>query len=190
MTEMPYKEQKSYLTLSVYGAIVTASLLLTTASSFCFFVAALKASENLHDEMTKAVLKAPVLFFDTNPVGRVLNRFSKDIGCMDDLLPAQFLWAVQLWLYFFSATILSAVTNVWLFITCTPLTALFVFLAKYYLRSAREIRRLEALTCSPVYSIIADTVAGLEIIHSSCMEDDFLRRFYRLVTRLLNYSSF
>ncbi|KAL9978590.1 hypothetical protein ACROYT_G016124 [Oculina patagonica] len=177
MAEMPFEQQKSYRTLAVYGSIVTVSLLLTIISSFCFYLAALKASENLHDQMTRAVMKAPVLFFDTTPVGRILNRFSKDIGCMDDMLPGQFLFATQLCLYFFSATILSAVTNVWLFITCTPLTVLFIYLAKYYLKSAREIRRLEALTCSPVYSLIADTVAGLEVIRASEMEDDFIQTF-------------
>ncbi len=179
MSEMPFEQQKTFTTLVVYGSIVTVSLLLTIISSFCFYLAALTASENLHDQMTKAVKKAPVLFFDTNPVGRILNRFSKDIGSMDELLPGQFRFATQLWLYFFSATILSAVTNVWLFITCTPLTVLFIYLAKYYLKSAREIRRLEAITCSPVYSLIADTVAGLEVIRSSEMEDDFLRKFYQ-----------
>ncbi|XP_078368634.1 ATP-binding cassette sub-family C member 4-like isoform X1 [Oculina patagonica] len=179
MSEMPFEQQKSYTTLVVYGSIVTVSLLLTIISSFCFYLVALKASENLHDQMTKAVMKAPVLFFDTNPVGRILNRFSKDIGSMDALLPGQFLFATQSCLYFLSATILSAVTNVWLFITCTPLTVFFIYLAKYYLKSAREIRRLEALTCSPVYSLIADTVAGLEVIRSSEMEDDFLRKFYQ-----------
>ena len=170
MTEMTYEKQKN----------------------FCFYLAALKASENLHDEMTKAVIKAPVLFFDTNPVGRILNRFSKDIGCMDDLLPAKFLFTVQLLLFIASAAVLSAASNVWLFITCAPLTLLFIFLAKYYLRSSREIRRLEAMTCSPLYSCIADTVAGLEIIRSSEMEDEFLHRLYRLVPRhsycfIINY---
>ena len=179
MTEMPFKQQKSYSTLLVYGSIVTGSLFLTLISSFCFYLAALKASENLHDQMTKAVLKAPVLFFDTNPVGRILNRFSKDVGCMDDILPGQFLFAIQLCLYFFTAVIVSAVANVWLFITCAPLTVLFMYLAKYYLRAAREVRRLEAITCSPVYSLIADTVAGLEIIRSSEVKDDFLRKFYK-----------
>ncbi|KAJ7392174.1 hypothetical protein OS493_013546 [Desmophyllum pertusum] len=99
MTEMPYEQQKNYITILVYGSIVTVSLVLTTVSSFCFYLAALKASENLHGQMTKAVMKAPVLFFDTNPVGRILNRFSKDIGSMDGLLPGQFLFAVQLCLY-------------------------------------------------------------------------------------------
>ena len=181
ITEMPFEEQKNYITLLVYGSIVTVSLVLTTVSSFCFYLAALKASENLHDQMTKAVMKAPVLFFDTNPVGRILNRFSKDIGCMDDLLPGQFLFAVQLCLYFFSATLLSAIANVWLFITCVPLTVLFICLTKYYLKSSREIRRLEAITCSPVYSLIADTVAGLEVIRSSEMEEDFLQKLFKLV---------
>ena len=176
---MTCEQQKDYLTLVVYGSIVTVSLLLTITVSFCFYVSELKASEILHDEMTKAVIKAPVLFFDTNPAGRILNRFSKDIGCMDDLLPGQSLWAVQCCLYFLSATVLPAVTNVWLFISCIPLTALFIYLAKYYLKSTREIRRLEAVTCSPIYSLIADTVAGLEVIHSSKMEEDFLQRFYR-----------
>ncbi|KAJ7393657.1 hypothetical protein OS493_003313 [Desmophyllum pertusum] len=73
MTEMPFAQQKNYITLLVYGTIVTVSLVLTTVSSFCFYLAALKASENLHDQMTKAVMKAPVLFFDTNPVGRILK---------------------------------------------------------------------------------------------------------------------
>lgn len=184
MTEMPFEQQKKIINLVVYGSIALVSLLLTIASSFCFYLAALKASENLHDEMITTVMKAPVLFFDTNPVGRILNRFSKDIGCMDDLLPGQLLFAIKLVLYFFGATILSAVANVWLVITCAPLALLFIYLAKYYLKSAREIRRLDSMTCSPLYSCIADTVAGLEVIRSSEMENSFLRRLYRLVTDL------
>lgn len=187
MMKMPYKQQRNYITLLLYGGIVTVSLVLTTVSSFCFYMTALKASENLHNKMTYAVIKAPVLFFDTNPVGRVLNRFSRDIGNMDDQLPTISLFAVQLCLYFVSAVILSAATNVWLFIVCTPLTAVFLYLAKYYLKSSREIRRLEAVTCSPVYSLITDTMAGLEVIRSSKMEDTFLKKFYKLVSPFSQY---
>ena len=101
MTEMTDEEQKKNVTLLVYGSITAVSLLLTVVSSYCFYLAALRASENLHNEMTKAVLRAPVLFFDTNPTGRILNRFSKDIRNMDDFLPGQFLFAVQLCQLFF-----------------------------------------------------------------------------------------
>jgi len=179
MTEMPKEKQKDFITLLVYGSIVTLALVFTIVSSFCFYLTALKASENLHNKMTKAVIEAPVIFFDTNPVGRILNRFSKDIGSMDIMLPPQSLAAVLCYLYFFSAIILSAVVNVWLVITCVPLTMLFIYLAKYYLKSSREIRRLEAVTCSPVYSLIADTVVGSEVIRSSKMEDAFLQKFFK-----------
>lgn len=186
MTDMPYEQQRSHITLLVYASMVTMSLLLTAASSFCFYLAAINASENLHDEMTEAVIKAPVLFFDTNPVGRILNRFSKDTGCMDDLLPGQSLFTIQLLFFVFSGTILSAVSNIWLSIVCIPLTFLFIFLARFYLRSSREMRRVEALTCSPMYSCIADTVAGLEIIRSSAMEEAFIYRLYRFVSEALS----
>ena len=183
MTEMPYEEQKSHVTLLIYGSIVAVSLLLSLASSFCYYLTALRASEKLHSAMTEAVLKAPALFFDRNPAGRILNRFSKDLGCMDDLLPGQSLFTIQLLLFLVNGNVLSAVSNVWLFLICVPLMLLFIFLANFYLRSSREFRRIEAMTCSPLYSCVADTVTGLEIIRSSAMEKEFIQRLYRLVFR-------
>ena len=179
LTKMHPKDQRDKINLYIYGCLVGAAIVFGIIRAYLFLVVSLRCSERLHDKMVVAVLQAPVLFFDANPVGRILNRFSKDIGGMDDLLPVEFLWASYLCLYVCSATILSAVTNVWLCFTCIPLILLFIYLAIYYLKSAREIRRLEALTCSPVYSLIADTVAGLEVIHSSKMEDNFLQRFYK-----------
>ena len=183
MSEMPYEEQKSHVTLLIYGSIVAFSLLFSLASSFCYYLTALRASEKLHSTMTEAVLKAPALFFDRNPAGRILNRFSKDLGCMDDLLQGQSLFTIQLLLFLMNGSVLSAVSNVWLFLVCVPLTLLFIFLAKFYLRSSREFRRIEAMTCSPLYSCVADTVTGLEIIRSSAMEEEFIQRLYRLVFR-------
>ena len=55
-----------------------------------FFFVCVNASRILHNRMFACILRAPILFFDTNPIGRVLNRFSKDVGFLDDLLPLQF----------------------------------------------------------------------------------------------------
>ena len=59
--------------------------------------------------MLSAVVKAPVLFFDTNPVGRVLNRFSRDINIMEELLPEAFLMAMQIVLFCIGAVTLQSV---------------------------------------------------------------------------------
>ena len=176
---MPFSQQRDAVTLGIYGSLVIGTLLLTTIVSFFFFYTLLRASRNLHDKMTTAVIKSPVIFFDTNSAGRILNRFSKDIGCMDDQLPPQFLHAVQLCLFSLGATLLSAATNYWLVIGITPLVLLFLYFGRYYLKTSRELKRLEAIKCSPVYAHISDTVAGLEVIRSSGMENSFLQELFR-----------
>lgn len=144
---------------------------------FCFIL--LKASEILHNKMVLAVLRAPVLYFDKTPVGRILNRFSKDIGNLDDVLPTHFLLAVEVSLFSFSTILLPAAANAWLFLVATPVVAIVLYYGRYYMRSSREIKRLEAITCSPVYSHISETIAGLEIIRSSQMEQRFLKSLYK-----------
>ena len=173
---MTFSQQRNPVTLGIYGSLVIGTLLLSTIVSFLFFYTLLRASQKLHDNMTAAVIKAPVIFFDTNSAGRILNRFSKDIGCMDDSLPPQFLHAVQLCLFSLGATLLSAATNYWLVIGITPLVLLFLYFGRYYLKTSRELKRLEAIKCSPVYAHFSDTVFGLEVIRSSGMEDSFLQQ--------------
>ena len=63
--------------------------------AYGFLLLFLKCAERLHDKMVVAILQAPVLFFDSNPVGRILNRFSNDNGCVDELLAKTFLGAMQ-----------------------------------------------------------------------------------------------
>ncbi|KAK2548536.1 ABC transporter C family member 3 [Acropora cervicornis] len=194
MTEMPYEEQKSHVTLLIYGSIVGVSLLLSLASSFCYYLTALRASEKLHSAMTEAVLKAPALFFDRNPAGRILNRFSKDLGCMDDLLPGQSLFTIQLLLFLVNGNVLSAVSNVWLFLICVPLMLLFIFLANFYLRSSREFRRIEAMTCSPLYSSLAGMalsyiVEMLDVAQYGIRMASETENHMTSVERVMNYTS-
>ena len=63
--------------------------------AYGFLLLFLKCAERLHDKMVVAILQALVLFFDSNPVGRIQNRFSNDNGCVDELLAKTFLGAMQ-----------------------------------------------------------------------------------------------
>lgn len=70
-------------------------LLISVARAFLFFGASLRAATALHNDAAAAVLRAPLSFFHTNPTGRVLNRFSKDQGAIDEQLPQVAFDAVQ-----------------------------------------------------------------------------------------------
>ena len=102
-TTLHSDEQMDRTNVGIYASCVAAAVLLTTCA-YAFFLVVLKSSENLHNDMVTAILKAPVLLFDSNPIGRILNRFSKDIGCMDEVLPKTFLFAVQIHVVLFVLT--------------------------------------------------------------------------------------
>ena len=181
MAEMSHDQQKAPITQAIHASLVAVSIVVMAVSSFFFTYTILKAAENLHNKMTLSTIKAPVLFFDTNPAGRIQNRFSKDVGCMDDVLPLILLHACISCLFAICVTIVPAVVNYWLFLALLPFVMIFSYFARYYLRSARELKRIEAIKCSPVYSHITDTEKGLEIVHSSNMNRTFLGRLERYV---------
>ena len=182
MAEMSCDQQRAPDTHVIHGSLVAVSFVAMTLSSFSFYHLLLEAAENLHSKMTLAILKAPVKFFHSTPAGRILNRFSKDIGSMDDELPPQFLQAVLFSLFSLSATLVPAATNYWLFLALLPIIGLFVYFARYYLKTSRELKRIEAIKCSPVYSHVAETVNGLEIVHASNVSGAFVDKLKRLVS--------
>lgn len=163
----------------IYGGLVAGAFLMAASRAVMFFFVALNSSKNLHNAMAKAVIKAPVFFFDTNPAGRILNRFSRDIGVMDDLLPLVFLDALQLMLFCAGAVILPSILNPWVVVAALPMAVFFFLIGQYYLKTSRELRRLEAMNRSPVFSHFSDTLEGLVTIRNHCMEEEFTKTFYR-----------
>ena len=89
LEEDEYLEEHFY-NLGIYSAIVLCLIVSSMIRTIHFFLVCNKASVKLHDTMFGRILRAPCRFFDTNPVGRILNRFSKDMGSMDELLPPAF----------------------------------------------------------------------------------------------------
>lgn len=178
VAEMTQEQQRSSKTIGIYGAFVGSTLLANVISSYLFYLTLLKTSETLHNKMVWSVIKAPVLYFDKTPVGRILNRFSKDIGNIDDVLPPEFLIAVEVCLFSICTILLPVAANFWLLFVAIPLIITALYYGRYYLKSSREIKRLEAITCSPVYSHVSETVTGLEIIRSSQVGEKFLKRLF------------
>ena len=179
LTTVPPKDQTEITNVGMYAGCVAAAVLLTTLRAYAFFLVVLKSSENLHNDMVTAILKAPVLFFDSNPIGRILNRFSKDIGCMDEVLPKTFLFAVQIVLFVLTAAILPLVANAWLVAVVVPIILLYVYIARYFMRTSRELKRLECMCRSPVLTQISETLDGLDTIRSRGRQEEFADLFFR-----------
>lgn len=106
-------------------------------------------------------------FFDATPTGRVLNRFSSDVACVDDSLPfiLNILLANAAGLLGLLAVLGSGLP--WLFLLLPPLSVIYYRVQRHYRASSRELRRLGSLTLSPLYTHLADTLAGLPVLRAT-----------------------
>uniref|UniRef100_A0A8C4XY13 Multidrug resistance-associated protein 4 n=1 Tax=Gopherus evgoodei TaxID=1825980 RepID=A0A8C4XY13_9SAUR len=157
--------------------LTMATVLFGIVRSLLVFTVLVNAGQTLHNKMFQSLLKAPVLFFDRNPIGRILNRFSKDIGHLDDLLPLTILDFIQTLLQIFGVVAVAVAVIPWILIPLVPLCILFIFLRRYFLDTARDIKRLESTTRSPVFSHLSTSLQGLWTIRAFRAEQRFQKLF-------------
>lgn len=104
----------------------------------------MRASRCLHNMMFNGITRARMYFFHTNPSGRILNRFSKDMGQVDEILPSVMIDVIQIFLQLTGIIVVIAVVNYWFIIPTAIIGIIFYFLRSYYLSSSRNIKRVEA----------------------------------------------
>ncbi|KNC96889.1 uncharacterized protein SPPG_07717 [Spizellomyces punctatus DAOM BR117] len=141
----------------------------------------LHASRHLHSAMLARLLHAPMRFFDTTPMGRILNRFSKDVQSLDQEVAAfggDFLSntvaAVGV------VAVVAVVTPVFLG-GIVPIALIYISVARLYLRTSRELKRLESTTRSPIFSHFSETIVGASTIRAYGAEDKFMKENYARV---------
>ena len=153
--------------LTMYCAFAGVAFGLYVLSSFVFMAAAVVASRTFHNRIFKAILAAPVnLFFDVTPAGRILNRFARDIDQIDMLLPDYFVQFLQNSCYFLSAAVMCVVANAYFAAVLVPIAAFFFGASRYFRRSIRELKRLEGVSRSPIFSSFAEALDGLGTVRA------------------------
>ena len=86
--DMSWEDQQKPSNIMKVWWYVIISIVLSFVRTYTTFYFFIRTAQNLHDKMTQAMLRARISFFDTNPIGRILNRFSADVGVTDDQLPS------------------------------------------------------------------------------------------------------
>lgn len=130
----------------IYSCIIVILIVVALARSFTFFTICMRASTHLHDNMFNSITRATMRFFNLNSAGRILNRFSKDMGAIDELLPAAMIDCLQIGLSLLGIIIVVAVVNPWLMLPTCAIGVIFYLLRIFYLRTSRNIKRLEGVS--------------------------------------------
>lgn len=118
---------------------------MTIFRGFLFFKVCMHASKILHDRMFYSILHAVMKFFDSNPSGRILNRFSKDMGAIDEFLPKAMMDFIQIALVMIGILIVICVVNPILMAAIAIVTILDILILRLYLRPSQDLKRLEGI---------------------------------------------
>ncbi|XP_011647242.1 multidrug resistance-associated protein 4-like isoform X2 [Pogonomyrmex barbatus] len=165
------------IALWIYGCFIIISVVVTTTRNFIFFKICMNASKNLHNFMFSCLLKAPMSFFDNNPSGRILNRFSKDIGAIDEILPPIMLLSIQMFAVLIGILVQILIINWWIIFPIFIMIVLYEMIRRIYIPIAQTIKRLEGIAKSPIFSHVNSTLSGLTTIRSTGAQEMIRKQF-------------
>ncbi|ODV92957.1 hypothetical protein CANCADRAFT_30952 [Tortispora caseinolytica NRRL Y-17796] len=157
-----------YLLLGLGGSAST----FTQSLILCILIT-VRSATILHNNLAKGVLRAPMSFFETTPVGRILNRFSSDVYRVDEVLARTFnAFFSNSFKVLFTLGVISAATPAFLFFV-VPLGALYIYYQRYYLQTSRELKRLESVSRSPIFAHFQESLGGISTIKAYDQEKRF-----------------
>ncbi|RWS14111.1 ABC transporter-like protein 16, partial [Dinothrombium tinctorium] len=161
----------------IYTIQIVVLFILSLSRAVLFFVICMRASVKLHDRLFRGIVRAPISFFDKNPIGIILNRCSRDMGIIDDLLPPTAFDACGILSNDIGIAILVAYIDCTVLFPTLLLFIVFLFVRRLYVKVAKDVKRLEGITRSPVFTHLSTSLYGLTTIRAFNSQTRFEKKF-------------
>uniref|UniRef100_A0A672M398 ABC-type glutathione-S-conjugate transporter n=1 Tax=Sinocyclocheilus grahami TaxID=75366 RepID=A0A672M398_SINGR len=159
------QEQVS-MRVGVYAALGISQGVLVMFSSFTLALGKIQAARKLHQTLLDNKFHTPQSFFDTTPIGRIINRFSKDIYVIDEVLPSTILMFLGTFFASLSTMIVIICSTPIFALVIGPLALIYFFVQRFYVATSRQLKRLESVSRSPIYSHFSETITGTSVIRA------------------------
>uniref|UniRef100_A0A663DTZ5 ATP binding cassette subfamily C member 2 n=1 Tax=Aquila chrysaetos chrysaetos TaxID=223781 RepID=A0A663DTZ5_AQUCH len=173
-----YPTEQRDLRIGVFGALGVSQ----GESLFLLFATilsargAMRASRVMHQQLLSNILRVPMSFFDTTPTGRIVNRFAKDIFTIDETIPMSFRSWLSCFMAIISTLLMISLATPFFTLVIIPLSIFYYFVLRFYVSTSRQLRRLDSVTRSPIYSHFGETVSGLSVIRAFGHQERFLQQ--------------
>ncbi|XP_005407735.1 PREDICTED: canalicular multispecific organic anion transporter 1 [Chinchilla lanigera] len=176
-----YPASQRDMRIGVYGGLGVAQAVFVVIASMCSVFSCNHASKTLHQQLLSNILHAPMRFFDTTPTGRIVNRFAGDISTVDETLPQTLRSWLLCFLGIISTLVMICMATPVFIVIIIPLGIIYVAIQIFYVATSRQLRRLDSVTRSPVYSHFSETVTGLPVIRAFEHQQRFLMSNEKLI---------
>ncbi|XP_074647217.1 multidrug resistance-associated protein 1-like isoform X2 [Tubulanus polymorphus] len=167
-------EHEMHIRLGVYGGMGVVQVVFTFGLTLGICYGSLNASRILHSKILSGIMRAPMAFFDVTPLGRIMNRISKDMDIVDVNVPL----CLRIWLATVSmvlGTIIIVCYSTPIFIAIlVPLAIFYYMIQRLYISTSRQLKRIEAVKRSPIFSAFGESVVGASSIRAYCQQQRFM----------------
>uniref|UniRef100_A0A6I8RP40 ATP binding cassette subfamily C member 3 n=1 Tax=Xenopus tropicalis TaxID=8364 RepID=A0A6I8RP40_XENTR len=167
-------QQNTQMRVGVYAALGILQGLLVMTSSFSLAIAGIGAARKLHSALLDNKMHTPQSFYDTTPIGRIINRFSKDIYVIDEVIPGTILMFLATFFTSLSTMIVIVASTPLFAVVIIPLAIAYIFVQRFYVATSRQLKRLESVSRSPIYSHFSETITGASIIRAYGRQNSFI----------------
>ncbi|KAJ6588712.1 multidrug resistance-associated ABC transporter [Mycena capillaripes] len=170
--------------LLIYGLFSLGSILLGGAANMIMWVfCSLRSSKRLHDSMLTSLMAAPLSFFELTPTGRTLNLFSRDIAVLDQVLARCIQNFFRTSAAGLSILVVIGASFPLFLVSIIPLGWFYLRVMKYYLATSRELKRLDAVSKSPIFAWFSESLAGVSTIRAFNQQSIFIKTNQRHIDR-------
>ncbi|PVU94926.1 hypothetical protein BB561_002172 [Smittium simulii] len=160
-----------------YFLLAFSAVILSTATNVFLYRLILTSSNKLMLLMLNSVVYAPMNFFQTQPLGRILNRFSKDQSNIDETLATNAVDTIITLTLTLGTFVFICIANLYLIILVPIILIIFIWIRQLYMSTSRQLKQIESVTRSPVYSLLSETLDGIITVRAFSSQNIFLERF-------------
>uniref|UniRef100_A0A287B6A6 Multidrug resistance-associated protein 1 n=1 Tax=Sus scrofa TaxID=9823 RepID=A0A287B6A6_PIG len=169
-------QEHTKVRLSVYGALGISQGVTVFAYSMAVSIGGIFASRRLHLDLLHNVLRSPMSFFERTPSGNLVNRFSKELDTVDSMIPQVIKMFMGSLFNVVGACIIILLATPVAAVIIPPLGLIYFFVQRFYVASSRQLKRLESVSRSPVYSHFNETLLGVSVIRAFEEQERFIRQ--------------
>uniref|UniRef100_A0A2K6QY63 Multidrug resistance-associated protein 1 n=1 Tax=Rhinopithecus roxellana TaxID=61622 RepID=A0A2K6QY63_RHIRO len=169
-------QEHTKVRLSVYGALGISQGIAVFGYSMAVSIGGILASRYLHMDLLHSILRSPMSFFERTPSGNLVNRFSKELDTVDSMIPEVIKMFMGSLFNVIGACIVILLATPIAAIIIPPLGLIYFFVQRFYVASSRQLKRLESVSRSPVYSHFNETLLGVSVIRAFEEQERFIHQ--------------
>uniref|UniRef100_A0A2K5X4Y2 Multidrug resistance-associated protein 1 n=1 Tax=Macaca fascicularis TaxID=9541 RepID=A0A2K5X4Y2_MACFA len=169
-------QEHTKVRLSVYGALGISQGIAVFGYSMAVSIGGILASRYLHVDLLHSILRSPMSFFERTPSGNLVNRFSKELDTVDSMIPEVIKMFMGSLFNVIGACIVILLATPIAAIIIPPLGLIYFFVQRFYVASSRQLKRLESVSRSPVYSHFNETLLGVSVIRAFEEQERFIHQ--------------